>query len=193
MNNVLNQAESHVADDLVVQARDSRDAFGQLYDLIYPPVFRYCIRRTGHRSLAEDVTSAVFLHVAEKLAGFPGQTFQDFRRWVFAIATNEMNATFRKTARRQSLLIDAAQSERLGSSQRLSGETSDDAASASFEFDGVQAAILRLTERDQTIITLRYFSELPYEDIGHILNISAGAARTAATRAIDRIRTEIGR
>ncbi len=33
MNNVLNQAESHVADDLVVQAHDNRDAFGQLCDL----------------------------------------------------------------------------------------------------------------------------------------------------------------
>jgi RNA polymerase sigma-70 factor (ECF subfamily) len=193
MNEVLNQPESHVADNLVVQARHDRDAFGQLYDLIYPPVFRYCIRRMGHRSLAEDVTSTVFLNVAEKIAGFPGQTFQDFRRWVFTITTNEMNATFRKTARRRSLLIDAAQSERLGSSQRLSGETSDDSVNASFEIDCVQAAIMRLPERDQSIITLRYFSELPYEDIAHILDISAGAARTAAKRAIDRIRTEIGR
>ena len=59
--------------------------------------------------------------------------------------------------------------------------------------DPVQAVIMQLPERDQTIITLRFFSELPYEDIGHILNISSGAARTAASRALDKIRNEIGR
>ena len=58
--------------------------------------------------------------------------------------------------------------------------------------DAVQAAIMRLDERDQAIITLRFFSELPYEDIGHILKISSGAARTAASRALDKIRTDVG-
>ena len=66
--------------------------FGQLYDQIYPSVFRYCIRRTGYRSLAEDLISTVLLNVPKKLATFPGDTYLDFRRWVFVIATNELNA-----------------------------------------------------------------------------------------------------
>ena len=103
MTNILNQAENRVVDELVVRARCDRDAFGRLYDLIYPPVFRYCIRRTGDRSHAEDITSTVFVSVAREIAAFPGETFQDFRRWVFAIATNEINAAFRKSARRQAL------------------------------------------------------------------------------------------
>ncbi|NQT16485.1 MAG: sigma-70 family RNA polymerase sigma factor [Planctomycetes bacterium] len=187
MTNALNHTETRIVDDLVVRARCDRDAFGQLYDLIYPPVFRYCVRRTGDRSLAEDITSTVFLSVAHKIAAFPGETFQDFRRWVFAIATNEMKATFRKSARRRALLIDAVQAG------RLTGKTSGDSSSSALEADSVQAAIMRLPERDQTIITLRFFSELPYDDIGRILNISPGAARTAATRALDKIRKEIGR
>jgi RNA polymerase sigma factor (sigma-70 family) len=58
--------------------------------------------------------------------------------------------------------------------------------------DSVQAALLRLPERERNIVTLRFFSELPYEDIGQILNISSGAARTAASRALDKIRSEVG-
>jgi len=187
MNNLLNQSEDRMMDEVVVRARSERDALGQLYDRIYPPVFRYCVRRTGNRNLAEDITSTVFLNVANNIAAFPGETYLDFRRWVFVIATNEMHANYRKSARRQSLLIEAAESG------RLPGKSSDDATSSKFEMDSVQAAIMRLAERDQIIITLRFFSELPYEDIGHILKISSGAARTAASRALDKIRKEVGR
>jgi RNA polymerase sigma-70 factor (ECF subfamily) len=149
-------------------------------------VFRYCVRRTGDRNLAEDITSTVFLNVANKIAAFPGETYMDFRRWVFVITTNEMNANYRKSARRQALLIEAAESGRLHSN------ANDDAPTSTFEMDSVQAAIMRLTDRDQTIITLRFFSELSYEDISHILNISSGAARTAASRALVKIRNEVG-
>ena len=187
MANVLQQPEDRILDELVVRARSERDAFGQLYDQIYPPVFRYCIRRTADRSLAEDIVSTVFLNVTKKLATFPGDTYLDFRRWVFVIATNELNANYRKSERRQALLIEAAESG------RLHNQLSDEASSSTFNMDSVQAAIMRLEQRDQAIITLRFFSELPYEDVGHILNISSGAARTAASRALDKIRTEVGR
>jgi RNA polymerase sigma-70 factor, ECF subfamily len=187
MTNEIHQTESRVVDELVVRARCDRDAFGRLYERIYPPVFRYCVRRTGSRSLAEDITSTVFLSVARTIATFPGETFEDFRRWVFAIATNEMKATFRKSARREALLVDAVQSG------RLPCQTSGSSASVALEADGLQAAIMRLPERDQIIITMRFFSELPYDDIGRILDISPGAARTAATRALDRIRKDMGR
>ncbi len=81
----------------------------------------------------------------------------------------------------------------MSESGRLHNQLSDEASSSTFNMDSVQAAIMRLEQRDQAIITLRFFSELPYEDVGHILNISSGAARTAASRALDKIRTEVGR
>ena len=186
MNNIVENPEDGIMDELVVRARAERKAFGQLYDQMYPPVFRYCIRRTGNRSLAEDITSTVFLNVVNNISTFPGETYLDFRRWVFVIATNELNASYRKSERRHSLLIEAAESG------RLRGTTKTDATSCAVEMDSVQTAIMQLPERDQTIIALRFFSELPYEDIGHILNISSGAARTAASRALDKVRTEIG-
>jgi DNA-directed RNA polymerase specialized sigma24 family protein len=41
---------------------------------------------------AEDVTSEVFLEVSAHFAGIPGSSAEDFRRWVFRIATDEFNA-----------------------------------------------------------------------------------------------------
>jgi len=78
------------------------------YDATYPSVLRYCLRRVGRRDLTEDIVSTVFLSVASKMRDFPGETFVDFRRWIFTITTNEINATFRKTSRHQSILVQAA-------------------------------------------------------------------------------------
>lgn len=187
MTQLLPQHEDPILDDLVVRAKSERDSFGQLYDRIYPPLFRYCIRRTSQRSLAEDIASTVFLSVVNKITTFPGETFVEFRRWIYVIATNEINANHRKSARRQNLLIEAA------TSGRLQCMTNNETATSMGEIDAVQAAIMQLPERDQSVVTLRYFSELSYEDIGHILNISPGAARTAASRALNRISIEVGR
>ena len=188
MTNLLHQPEYGITDELVVRARTDREAFGRLYDEMYQSIFRYCIRRTGNRSLAEDLTSTVFLSVANNIGKFSGTTYLDFRRWTFVIATNEINASYRKSSRREALLSEAATSGRIVAAE--SGSTSQDKID---ELESVQAAIMRLPDRDQTIITLRFFSGLPYDDIGHILKLNVGAVRTAASRALEKLRTEVGR
>ena len=175
-----------IADDLVVRARVDQEALVVLYDTIYPSVFRYCLRRSGNRSLAEDITSTVFLSVADKIAGFSGDAYEEFRRWVFTIATNELNADYRKTNRRKALLEDAA------NSGLLRGKACGEDVDQDLEWDALQAAILKLSDRAQAIITMRFFAELQYEDIAHILSISPGTTRTAASRALGQLRDEFG-
>jgi len=184
MKKLPHSTESCIPEDLVVRARVDREAFGKLYDAIFPSVFRYCLRRAGNRSVAEDITSTVILRVANKIAGFPGETYEEFRRWVFTIATNEINADYRKTNRRKALSTEAALSGRLAGQ---ANQTTDENQAG----DALQDAILKLSERAQAIITMRFYSELSYDDIGEILNISPGAARTAASRALDTIRREL--
>lgn len=172
-------------DELVVRASQEREALGRLYDETYPDIFRYCLRRTANRSLAEDLTSSVFLSVAHSIHSFSGTCFEDFRRWLFRIATNEIHASYRKSVRRETLLEEAAHSGRL--------HVQDQAKPTSVENgDLIQQAILRLNQRAQAIVTMRYLSELSYEDIGQVLGISTGTARTAASRALESIREDIG-
>jgi len=174
------------ADDLVVRARVEREAFGKLYDMIYPPVFQYCLRRSGNRSVAEDITSTVFLNVAGSISNFAGATFEEFRRWIFTIATNEINADSRKTMRRKTLLEEA---ENAG---QLRGHVCVEVIDRNIESDTLQAAVMKLNERAQSLIAMRFFSGLSYEAIALILNISVGTARTASSRAIEELRRELG-
>jgi RNA polymerase sigma-70 factor (ECF subfamily) len=171
-------------DDLIVRARRDRTAFAVLYDRYYLAVMRYCLRRLFMRPVAEDVASEAFLQVARGLPNFAGRTETDFRRWLYRIVTNGVNAHLRQTRRRQELLEAAARSG------RLTAEDNKPAAER-LDWPAVYQAVLELDERDQSIVMLRFFADLPHEEIGSIVGATSGAVRTALSRILDRLRTRI--
>jgi RNA polymerase sigma-70 factor, ECF subfamily len=171
--------------DLVIRAKSDRNAFGQLYDLYYPRVARYCLRRLFDRTVAEDVVSEVFLQVSTHLRGFPGTTETDFRCWLFRIATNAVNAHLRQTLRRKQLW-DAAANRRQWESGN--GNHSSVTEHELLDWPTLYQAILELEERDQTILMLRFFSECSFEDIAIVIHATSGAVRTALSRVLSRLR-----
>jgi RNA polymerase sigma-70 factor (ECF subfamily) len=131
------------------------------------------------------VTSEVFLRVASSLREFPGRTETDFRRWLFRIATNSVLAHLRLSRRRRELW-DAAARSRQG---KPFGESSD--SPAIFEksdWPTIYQALLELEERDQTIISLRFFADCSHEEIADVVDATAGAVRTALSRILSRLR-----
>jgi RNA polymerase sigma-70 factor, ECF subfamily len=174
-------------DDLVVCAHTDREAFGQLYDAYYPAVFRYCFRRLFVRAVAEDVTSEVFLGVASKMPGFAGTTEEDFRRWVFRIATNEVNAYLRQTKRRLFLLESAARSGALGASIRPdSGESNAER----LDWPTLYRAILSLKPCEQAILHLRFFEQMSHEQIADVLQKRPASVRVGLSRALEKLRRQ---
>ena len=174
--------------DLVVRARTDRVAFGRLYDMYYPRIFRHCLRRLFLRAVAEDVTSDVFLRVARQIRNFTGVSLDDFVRWVHAIATNEINGYLRQTQRRARLLEEAARRKAIHVVDPATSSTS----LASLDWPRVYEALLALKPRDQSIVTLRFFEYMSHEQIAGILEMRPGAVRTALSRSLEQLRRELG-
>jgi RNA polymerase sigma-70 factor (ECF subfamily) len=178
------QQDSPAEDDLVARVRADCHALAALYDIYYSRVLRYCWRRLGNRAAAEDVTSDVFLSVASHIAEFAGLSASDFRRWLFRIANNSVSATLRQSLRRDELLETAARDGRLN------------AHAAPSELDAldwplVYAAIAALSEREQAIVSLRFFAGLSHDEIGSVVDASPGAVRTALSRALASLRERL--
>jgi len=169
-------------DDLVNQARTQAYALGQLYELYYERIFRFCVHRLFNKEIAEDVTSAIFLEVARKIGTFAGRTEQDFSNWLYAIAANQTNAYIRKTSRRKKLLAEAGKSIKASNSQSKSPEP---------DWPELYAAILKLKPKYQTIVTLRFFENLPYEQIAQILNIKEATLRVTVHRILNDLRNHL--
>ena len=179
------QHQDQEEDAWVARVKHDREAFASLYDRYYPRILRYCSRRLYAKSVAEDLTSDVFLTAATKIDGFRGQSAGEFSQWLYTIATNRINEYLRSFERRTRLLESAARSRRVGQA-----ETHDD--TDRLDWPTVYEAILDLKPRDQALITLRYMQELPHDQIAGIMDIKPAAVRVALSRAIGRLRERFG-
>lgn len=161
-------------DDLVLRARTKADALGELYELYYERIFRFCVHRLFNKQIAQDITSEVFLQVAARIRRFTGQTESDFRSWLYAITANHTNAYIRKTSRRNQLLAEAA----------VLKSTENTDSSDKFDWPRLYLAILKLKPIHQTIITLRFFENADYEQIAKIINAKPATVRVTVHRIL---------
>ncbi len=166
---------------LVVQARNDRAAFVQLYRRHYDAIFRYCAHRLFDRAAAEDVTSEVFLKMVENFHRYRGTEAQ-FRNWLYRIATNAVNHYFRRMNRHDRLLRAA---------REQSNNQAADCEESPERLALLKEAMLSLKPRYQTIITLRFFENMKLTEIAEVLGSSPGTIRSQLARALAKLRKKI--
>jgi RNA polymerase sigma-70 factor (ECF subfamily) len=171
-------------DDLVVRAKQDADALGALYELYYERILRFCIHRLFNRSTAEDATSTIFLNVARKIGDFKGENEDDFRRWLFTIASNHVNGHIRKILRRRTLLAEAAAS-------RAAMDAQDVADSVDMDWPTVYQAIMKLNRKEQTIVTLRFFEQLNFAEIAGIVGTQESSVRVILHRSLKKLQNHL--
>ena len=167
--------------EIVVRARVEAEALSQLYELYYDRILSFCVHRLFSKETAEDVTSTIFLEVARRIRHFNGRTEQDFRNWLYAIAANQANSYIRKTTRRKRLFGEAA-------SSLTSATASSDDDRSEPDWPTLYAAILKLKPEHQTIITLRFFENMDYEQIAKILGARKETMRVTVHRIMSKLR-----
>ena len=128
-----------------------------------------------------DVTSAIFLQVARQIAVFKGQTQADFRNWLYAIAANHANSYIRKTLRQKQLLCEAADSLK-----KTAADCPDEP-----DWPMLYDAISRLKPKYQTIVTLRFFENMEFEEIGKIINAKGNTVRVMLHRILEKLRRHL--
>jgi RNA polymerase sigma-70 factor (ECF subfamily) len=180
MAKVQKQTDSN---DLVLRARTEAGALGQLYEMYYRRIFRFCVHRLFNKQIAEDVTSTVFLHVARRIHSFKGRTENDFRNWLYAIAANHTNAYIRKSSRRKHLLAEVA------SAMTTADSASDDPPE--LDWPTLYAAILKLKPTHQTIVTLRFFENADFEQIAKIINAREATVRVTLHRILKNLKSHL--
>lgn len=177
----------HVDDDnqLKIDVCTDPAVFVRLYRRHYDAVFRYCLHRLFERQTAEDLTSQVFLKVVENFRCFKGDE-QQFRMWLYKIATNAVNEHLRKRAYRSRLLKRA--------SEQVSIRVVDcqDTVDTSVKrLALLREAVLSLKPPYHTIITLRFFENLKLTEIAEVLGSSPATVRSQLARALAKLRRKL--
>ena len=93
--------EANITEKLILAAQNGdMDAFGSLYDMYLPRIYRYCIARVRNAAESEDLSEEIFIKALTNLHKFNwnnalGGT-NPFIAWLFRIAHNHVISFTRK-------------------------------------------------------------------------------------------------
>jgi RNA polymerase sigma-70 factor (ECF subfamily) len=177
--------------ELVRQAQKAPDAFAELYDLYYPKIFGYVLRRTANLEAAQDITSETFLKALRKLWQFHWRNVS-FSSWLYKIATNEVNQYFRRAEYKKSVSLEELQEQgfELISSHDPENELieAEEKLEQYQDFLEIQGKIAQLPAKYQEVIALRFFEKKQINEIAEILGKKEGTIKSLLHRAVEKLR-----
>lgn len=171
------RSEAAVLDHLASRAaQGDRSAFEQIYNILADELYTYLRSQCHNETVAEDLLANTFLKAWRSARRYHTGT-NHFRRWIFAIARNELRDHWRADQRMLPIVeLDLADEV---------PEVLDDPADVR---RAVQQALAVLTEEQRQVVVLRYFSEKSHEEIAALLGKREGAVRQLLLRALRRMR-----
>ena len=129
---------------------------------------------------ANDVLQNVFIKVWKGLENFREDS--QLYTWLYRIATNE-SLTFLEHEKKRSVV--SLQDEMDGGlSNRVKADTNFDANKLGWR---LQVAIQQLPEKQRVVFNLRYYDEMPYQEMSEILETSEGALKASYHHAVKKI------
>lgn len=133
---------------------------------------------------AEDAVQECFVRAYERLGAFRGGE-EEVRAWLYRIATRTALDCLRRRRRRLFTPLDAVSREL---AERVGSESLFDADRALVR---LQQEILRLPLAQRLVFNLRYYDELPYDEIARITGRSAGSLRTNYHLAVETLKKRL--
>ncbi|MGE5596342.1 MAG: RNA polymerase sigma factor [Hyphomicrobiales bacterium] len=157
-------------------AEGDRHAFEQIYNILADELYAYLRGQCHDDTVAEDLLANTFLKAWRSARRYRTGTDQ-FRRWIFAIARNEIRDHWRHIQRTLPIVdLDLAED---------SPPFQEDPADV---HRLVRQALSVLTEDQRQVVVLRYFSGKSHEEIARIMGKREGAVRQLLLRALRRMR-----
>ncbi len=166
--------------DLVNLAQQGdRNAFGELVRRHYQSVVRVVYSMCGDTALAEDATQEAFIRAWVNLPSF--QPTAPLRNWLFRIAINAALDVLRKKPEEsleenQVIMI---------TDQAVSPEA---ALIEKERVELVRQAMKGLPEASRSVLVLREYGELSYQEIAKVLEIPVGTVMSRLNYARNRLR-----
>ena len=137
-------------------------------------VYNVSLRMLRNPADAEDATQDVFLRAFSRLHQY--RPTEPFGAWLHGIARNRCLDIIRSRRSLGELGV-------LDRPPRPATEDVEAAAIAQLTSERVRAALDRLTERERSLLVLRYWEDLSTEVVARSLAMTEGAVRVALLRA----------
>ncbi|MHC4147182.1 MAG: RNA polymerase sigma factor [Planctomycetota bacterium] len=165
---------------LVSAAQHDTEAAGRLYDKYYSEILGYIYHCTFDGTIAEDLTSNVFLAVFRHLGRYKWRQVP-FRAWLYRIATNEARMHWRRQKRVKMVSLQP------DNDSQAAGPSAADNMEAAEEYRLLHKALLELRLKYRTVIILRYFEDKAIAEICEITATKEGTVKSQLHRGLARL------
>lgn len=171
-----------------VQHADDHAAFARLVERWETPIQRLCARMTGDLHRAEDLAQEAFARVFSKRHAYePGGKFST---WLWRIALNLCRDELRRRQRHPETSLESGHEagEESGADELPAGTPSPAEAVAALEqAEVVRQALLRLPEHYRTVVVLRHYEGLKFNEIAEVLGIPEGTVKSRMSEGLSRL------
>lgn len=157
-----------------------RNGFNQMVRKYQQKVYWLVRKMVVDHDDANDITQDVFIKAWSALEKFRGDS--KLYTWLYRIASNEAINFLNKKRKRFFVPIYDVENE-LNEKLEADPELSGDVIQLK-----LQKALLKLPEKQRLVFNLKYYEELPYEEISEITGTSVGALKASyhwATKKIE--------
>jgi len=128
---------------------------------------------------ANDVLQNMFIKVWNALENFREDS--QLYTWMYRIATNEALTYLEQQKKRSAVSLSDVEA---GLSNKVKADSNFDAQKLEWK---LQLAIQQLPEKQRVVFNLRYYDEMPYEEMSRVLETSEGALKASYHHAAKKI------
>jgi RNA polymerase sigma factor (sigma-70 family) len=168
--------------ELLIQFRDpitKEKAFTAIIKKYQEKLYWHVRRMVVEHEDANDVLQNVFIRVWNGLENFREDS--QLYTWLYRIATNECLTFLEQQKKKSSISLSEVES---GLSNKLKADKDFDANKLEWK---LQLAIQQLPEKQRIVFNLRYYDEMPYEEMSRALETSEGALKASYHHAVKKI------
>lgn len=164
-----------------LQTKRDPDSFAALYDLYVKRIYRFVYFKVSSHEETEDVVSDVFLKTWNYIISSKEKEIKSFSGLLYRIARNCIIDHYRSKANNTDLVLN--EETEAGDNGKWYADLND-----RIDNQKIVAAIKKLKQEYQEVLTLRYVDELDIDEIAEITNKGKVAVRVTLHRALKKLK-----
>lgn len=171
----------------------NEEAFAELIQRYQHKIYNTTYRMLGNHEDALDIAQESFIRIYKSLGNFKGES--SFSTWLFRISTNICRDELRKRQRKLKTYSISSEKDNKNTIDNLGGEKNNpERISISKEINTqIQEKINQLPSEQRSVLILREFQDLSYQEIANILEISMGTVKSRLSRARRSLREDLNK
>jgi RNA polymerase sigma-70 factor, ECF subfamily len=170
-------------------------AFNAIFDRYHRQIFNFISKQVGERESVEDLAQEVFLRVYKSAKNFDAT--KKFSSWIYKIALNEVKRHWKRSSTRQTYSLNAPFSDDSGDSERADfiedqRTPPEETAQTELFTRDLRTLIDRLPEKQKTVVLLKVYQELTFEEISEICGCPLSTVLSRMRYAVNKLRRWLG-